>query len=86
LIGGTYKQSGDLDSVFGLMAIWNSSESYAQRIVDLRAGGTDGLFAFNATTVLDDAAVDCLYGNQGQDWFWVFGSDKTDVKGNEIKN
>ena len=86
LIGGTYKQSGDLDSVFSLMAIWNSSESYAQRITDLRTGGADGLFAFNTTTVLDDAAVDYLYGNQGQDWFWVFGSDKADVKGNEINN
>jgi Ca2+-binding RTX toxin-like protein len=84
LIGGTYRQSGDLDSVFSLMAIWNSSESYAQRITDLRTGGADGLFAFNTTTVLDDAAVDYLYGNQGQDWFWVFGSDKTDVTGSEI--
>jgi hypothetical protein len=70
----------------GRMAIWNSSESYAQRITDLRTGGADALFAFNTSTVLDDAAVDYLYGNQGQDWFWMFGSDKTDVKGNEINS
>jgi hypothetical protein len=42
------------------------------------------LFAFNTTAILDEAAVDYLYGNQGQDWFWVFGSDKAHVKGNEI--
>ncbi len=87
LIGGTYKYSGDLTAVFNLMAVWtDASLSYAQRISGLRAGGTDGLFAFTGATVLDDGAVDYLFGNQGTDWFWAFAGDVTDKKGNETSN
>ena len=69
------------------MAVWpNASLSYAQRLSSLRAGGTDGLFAFTLATILDDGAVDYLFGNQGQDWFWAFGGDVTDRKGNETVN
>jgi Ca2+-binding RTX toxin-like protein len=86
LIGGTFGSSGDLDALFALMAIWESSESYPRRLTDLRNGGADGLFAFSTSTILDDGVVDYLYGNQGRDWFWVFGSDHTDRKGNETVN
>jgi hypothetical protein len=30
--------------------------------------------------------VDVLIGNQGQDWFWAFGADRTDKKSNETLN
>jgi hypothetical protein len=56
---------------------------HTQGIASLRAGGTDALWAFNNLTVLDDGVVDYIYGNQGLDWFWAFGNDKTDQKGNE---
>ncbi len=26
-------------------------------------------------TVLDDAAIDTLFGEGDEDWFWMFGSD-----------
>jgi len=52
-------------------------------MANLRAGGSDGLFAFNTATVLDDGAKDTLNGAQGQDWFWAFTLDITDQHGNE---
>jgi Ca2+-binding RTX toxin-like protein len=78
LIGGTYVYSADLDTVFSLVTDWKSSASYAQRVADLRTGGSYGLFAINKQTVLDDKAVDYLYGYQAQDWFWIFALDTTD--------
>src|SRR5262249_35747879 len=36
LIGGAYRCCEDLDAVFGLMAVWKSSASYAQRVSSLR--------------------------------------------------
>jgi Ca2+-binding RTX toxin-like protein len=83
LIGGTFKYSGDIDSVLGLMAIWNSSDTYDTRVANLRAGGSDGLFAFNTTTILDDGVKDTMNGAQGFDWFWAFGADFTDQHGGE---
>jgi len=39
-----------------------------------------------AATILDDKAVDQLFGNSGQDWFWAVAQDKTDKKSNETQN
>ena len=50
---------------------------------DVRAGGSDGLYALTAATVADDGAADRLYGNQGQDWFWSYLFDVNDEHGNE---
>jgi Ca2+-binding RTX toxin-like protein len=83
LIGGLYLYSGDLDAAFAALALWTGTDSYSQRITNLSTGGTDGVYAFSATTVLNDATVDYLYGNQGQDWFWAFANDQTDEKANE---
>ena len=83
LIGGVYLFSGDLDAVSGLMNEWKGSAGYADRLADVRAGGSDGLYALTAATVADDGAADRLYGNQGQDWFWSYLFDVNDEHGNE---
>ena len=83
LIGGVYLFSEDLDAVYGLMRAWSSSASYSARIADIRAGGTDGLYALTTSTVTDDGAVDRLGGSQGQDWFWSYLFDQDDEHGNE---
>jgi hypothetical protein len=36
--------------------------------------------------MLDDRAVDDLFGNQGTDLFWAFVGDVTDKKKNETSN
>src|SRR5205823_6094377 len=83
LIGGVYLFSGDLDAVFGLMNEWRGSAGYADRLADIRAGGSDGLYALTAATVADEGAADRLYGNQEQDWFWSYLFDVNDEHGNE---
>ena len=38
-------------------------------------------------TVLDDAAIDTLFGEEDEDWFWLFGSDTApDQAGGEQTN
>jgi Ca2+-binding RTX toxin-like protein len=87
LIGGSYEYSNDLDSVFGVMAIWkDTTQSYAQRLSALRAGGPLALFEMDNNSILSDGAVDALFGNGGQDWFWAFGSFQSDRKSNETLN
>jgi Ca2+-binding RTX toxin-like protein len=87
LIGGTYLASEDLDAVAAITTEWTSSQSYAQRLADLRAGvGDGGTYQLTTTTLLDDLTADYLSGAQGQDWFWVFAGDQTDQRGNETNN
>jgi Ca2+-binding RTX toxin-like protein len=86
LIGGLYEYSEDLDVVYAVVGVWKGSATYAQRLGALRAGGSDGLYAFNTSTILDDGVADQLDGNQGQDWFWAYALDRTDKKVNETQN
>lgn len=45
---------------------------YTNRIQHLRfGGGKNGTTLLNALTVLDDASVDHLFGNNGRDWFML---------------
>ena len=69
LIGGTTAYDNDVPALLQILAEWTSTDSYATRIDKLR-NGTDGLPKLDATTVLDDGAVDTLHGNQGLDWFF----------------
>jgi Ca2+-binding RTX toxin-like protein len=83
LIGGRYTYSEDLGAIDSLMAAWAGQGTYAERVSQLRYGGSEGLFPLDASTVLDDGLVDNLFGEQGRDWFWAMGADQTDKKGNE---
>jgi PKD domain/RTX calcium-binding nonapeptide repeat (4 copies) len=58
-----------------LLAEWNSTRSYEQRIANLRAGagpilGGAGVSLSKGTTVFDDTAFDRLTGAGGQNWFF----------------
>ncbi|MBS0265985.1 MAG: calcium-binding protein, partial [Planctomycetes bacterium] len=62
-----------------VMAEWARTDaSYLTRIGHLRTGGgLNGSFLLDSTTVLTDGtAIDNLVGENNQDWFWSFGSDK----------
>ncbi len=37
--------------------------------------GLNGANVLDIDTVLDDAAIDTLFGEGDEDWFWLFGSD-----------
>lgn len=63
-----------------ILAEWNSSRTYANRIAELRNGtglangfcliGDDG----PTQTVFNDDAVDTLTGSDGRDWFLANGT------------
>ena len=56
-----------------VLAEWTSNRSYSSRIANLRGTGSgtrlNGTTFLNASTVLNDNAIDTLMGSTGQDWF-----------------
>lgn len=64
----------------------NTSRSYADRVSNIKGTTTTGsnapYYLQPGTTALDDTAVDSLYGDAGNDWF--FHSSIDDVVNDEI--
>jgi hypothetical protein len=75
LIGGTTSYDSNLTALAYIMAEWNRTDvSYAKRVAQLngsQAGGMNGSYLLNSTTVFDDNAVDSMYGGTGLDWFFA---------------
>jgi uncharacterized repeat protein (TIGR01451 family) len=77
LIAGSTIYDESPDALSGILAEWTSSNDYATRINNLRTGGgASGGFTLDSTTVLDDRAIDTLWGQGGQDWFFAGSRDK----------
>jgi hypothetical protein len=74
LIGGStaYESAGRLGSLMDILARWQSADSYATRVSNLRVGYRS-LVA--GATVFDDGAADRVSGAGGTDWFWVGAND-----------
>ncbi len=85
LIGGTTAYDRNVAALSALLAEWaRTDEGYATRLSHLlgpdaggTAGGANGAFYLNPSTVHDDGAADVLDGGGGQDWFFasVAGQD-----------
>ena len=75
-----------------VLAEWTSGRSFATRVANLRGTGSgtrlNGSTFLDSTTVLNDNAVDQLFGSNGQDWFLgTVGQDLfKDRNGNELIN
>src|SRR5262249_43655603 len=73
LIGGTTSFDDNLSALSAIMAEWGRTDlAYQNRINHLNGtvpGGLNGAIDLNSATVLDDAAIDQLWGDSGQDWF-----------------
>lgn len=55
-----------------IMQEWTRDTDYAIRIANLRAGiGPTQEYALNSSTVIDDGAIDSLWGNKDLDWFFI---------------
>jgi hypothetical protein len=81
VIGGTTDfDNNNLTALNALMAEWGRTDlAYSVRLNHLTgsvSGGQNGSYFLNPTTVHDDAAIDQLFGEKGQDWFFArtFGS------------
>jgi Ca2+-binding RTX toxin-like protein len=80
LIGGITDYDDDLATLAALRAEWGRTDAtYAVRQAHLLGptGGLNGTAFLNAAHIHDDGgAVDNLYGNGGQDWFFAPPTDK----------
>jgi Ca2+-binding RTX toxin-like protein len=83
LLGGllTYFDEGtgvvDVPALTAIRNEWKRTNvNYNGRITNLfNGGGLNGQYVLNSTTVLDDGAVDTLFGRGGLDWFLIGLSD-----------
>lgn len=84
LIGGGTAWDGSDAALCAIMDEWTRTDAdYATRIAHLRgtlAGGLNGTYLLNSTTVLDDGSPDTLTGGAGVDWFWVGVADALNGK------
>jgi PKD repeat protein len=83
LVGGASSHDANLTALLALQAEWNRTDAdYLTRISHLDGtvdGGLNGGYLLTAQTVTDDAAVDALFGDVGQDWFFAAsGGDNPD--------
>jgi Ca2+-binding RTX toxin-like protein len=76
LISGSTAFDFNLTALELIRAEWNSARTFADRVVNLSGNGTTGIngsvvlrAAGPGETVSDDATVDLLTGDAGDDWF-----------------
>ena len=73
LVGNRVTFENDAVALRFVLAEWTSNRSYTSRIANLRGTGSgtrlNGTTFLNASTVLNDNAIDTLMGSTGQDWF-----------------
>jgi Ca2+-binding RTX toxin-like protein len=88
LIGGSTTLDANLMALAAVLAEWDSGDPYATRVQNLfgaDTGGLNGSAFLNQATVVNDAAINQLFGGSGQDWLWLEGTDKVSgVKAGEI--
>jgi hypothetical protein len=69
------------------MATWTSPGSLSQKISTLKNGvGSGGIYKVKSDTVFDDSVIDQVFGDQQDDWFWLFALDQHDKRGNDVAN
>ncbi len=73
LIGNRTAFDANQDALIALMAEWGRTDvTYQERmdhLLGFAANGLNGTFELQPAAILDDAAVDTLYGEAGRDWF-----------------
>jgi hypothetical protein len=93
LIGNKTAYDANTAALDAILSEWSQvGATYANRIATIRAGvGPNKQYRLDATTVIDDQAVDVLTGNGGNDWFWAttsgpFKDKLTDRTASEVVN
>jgi Ca2+-binding RTX toxin-like protein len=76
LIGGTTAFDANYAALNSLLAEWQSSKTYAQRISDLKnGGGLNGTNRLVLNTTVHGGGADILKGKGPNDWFFEFPGD-----------
>jgi hypothetical protein len=82
LIGGSTVYDNNLSALLAILAEWSRTDAdYNTRILHLtNGGGLNGSNVLTKETVIDDGAVDQLFGSTGNgaplNWFWASANDK----------
>jgi Ca2+-binding RTX toxin-like protein len=71
LIGGRTAYDANLSALEAVLAEWSSGDAYQTRVQKLFGNGVTPL---NASTVINDGAVNQINGGLGMDWFWLEGA------------
>jgi Ca2+-binding RTX toxin-like protein len=88
VIGGRTFIDDNSKALAGLLGIWNSAESYVDRIENVRFY-VESLIPpdLDVSFVYFDGSTDALYGGSGADWFFANDSTKIgDLNRDEIVN
>ncbi|MFO0881408.1 MAG: Calx-beta domain-containing protein [Gemmataceae bacterium] len=88
LVASATSHDGNLTALDALLDEWDRTDSTFEqrrdRLLGTLAGGLNGGFLLNTSTVSDDGAIDDLTGGNGRDWFFASLSDRLrDRKSNE---
>jgi Ca2+-binding RTX toxin-like protein len=76
LIGGTTSFDSSYSALDSLLAEWQSSKTYSQRISDLKnGGGLNGTKKLVINTTVLGGGADTLVGKGPNDWFFEFAND-----------
>jgi hypothetical protein len=90
VVGGTTVWDNNETALLAIMAEWSSAADYQTRIDHLRgttAGGLNGSYVLDSTTVVDDGNVDRMFGSGGLDWFFTgIGDEIVDEGSGEEEN
>ncbi len=88
LIGGMTDHDNDVVALSLLRDEWTRNDlTYKERVHHLaNGGGLNGATVLDDSTVTHDNAVDQLFGNADQDWFWSDAADVLDALANELVN
>lgn len=77
LIAGRSYVDGNSKALFSLMASWNSTDAYVDRVANIRLEMESMIPPDkDMTFVFHDGSADELYGGEGRDWFFAGNSFK----------
>ncbi len=76
LIGDSTIYDANEAALVSLLAQWDAPLPYATRIANLMSPASATHVSLTSSAILNDAAVDQIFGGGGMDWFWnVSGKD-----------
>jgi Ca2+-binding RTX toxin-like protein len=82
LIGGSTAYDASAAALRAILKEWAGSAAYTQRVSNIGSGAFyNGTVRLGAGTVINDAAIDTLSGNLGDDWFFSSAGDVVKDKG-----
>jgi Ca2+-binding RTX toxin-like protein len=91
LIGGSTTHDDQVANINAIMSEWGRTDHSRKRRIwyltnggGFKGGGSNGSVVLNKSTIIDDAAVDQLFGEGDLDLFWAGIGDQSDAVVGEL--